>query len=161
MARYSAYGLDELIDIFDDLATMPDEVPIGMLNAEADVLVKAQKSVGKSMGVHKTGMTLDSIQKKPIAKKTQAGWMQEIYPKGIRKEAVASSDSSDTTKTRYKKTKGKGYAVRNAEVAFINEFGKKGQPARPFIATANEQYGDAALAAAAEVYDNYLKSKGL
>lgn len=50
---------------------------------------------------------------------------------------------------------------RNAEVAFINEFGKHGQPARPFIKTANEEAADTAVEAAAKVYDKYLKSKNL
>ena len=54
-----------------------------------------------------------------------------------------------------------GSKRRNAEVAFVNEFGKAGQPARPFIGTANEKSADAAVEAAAGVYDKYLKSKNL
>ena len=32
--------------------------------------------------------------------------------------------------------------TRNAEIAFINEYGKRNQPARPFIRTAAETGGD-------------------
>lgn len=39
--------------------------------------------------------------------------------------------------------------------------GQKGQPARPFINTANARKGDEAVKAAAEVYDDFLKSKNL
>ena len=49
---------------------------------------------------------------------------------------------------------------RVAEIAFINEFGKKNQPARPFISQANESNAGAAVDAAADVYDRYLSSKG-
>lgn len=63
-----------------------------------------------------------------------------VYPKGTRKH---------------------GNKRRAAEVAFVNEFGKAGQPARPFIQTANEKAADAATDAAARVYDSFLKSKNL
>ena len=42
---------------------------------------------------------------------------------------------------------------------FVDEFGKQGQPARPFIQTANEKAADPATDAAARVYDGFLKSK--
>lgn len=60
-----------------------------------------------------------------------------------------------------KGTRSDGNKRRNAEVAFVNEYGKAGQPARPFINTANEKSADAAVEAAAGVYDKYLKSKNL
>ena len=42
---------------------------------------------------------------------------------------------------------------------YVDEFGKHGQPARPFIQTANEKAADRAIDAAARVYDDFLKSK--
>lgn len=50
---------------------------------------------------------------------------------------------------------------RNAAVAFINEYGKRNQAPRPFIATANEAAATPAVEAAAEIYDAFLQSKGL
>lgn len=56
---------------------------------------------------------------------------------------------------------------RNAEVAFINEFGKsgkhgkKGQPARPFIRTANEAAEERATEAEEKVYNDFLNGKNL
>ena len=61
-----------------------------------------------------------------------------VYPKGTRRH---------------------GNKRRAAEVAFVDEFGKRGQPARPFIQTANEKAADRAIDAAARVYDDFLKSK--
>ena len=51
--------------------------------------------------------------------------------------------------------------VRNAEIAFVNEFGRKDQKARPFIRTANEASAEATTRAGLEVYDRWLKSKNL
>ena len=51
--------------------------------------------------------------------------------------------------------------TRNAEIAFINEYGKRGVPARNFIRKANEQSAAASTQAAAAVYDKYLQSKEL
>ena len=71
-------------------------------------------------------------------KKTSDGRAIYVYPKGTRRH---------------------GNKRRAAEVAFVDEFGKQGQPARPFIQTANEKAADPATDAAARVYDGFLKSK--
>lgn len=51
--------------------------------------------------------------------------------------------------------------VRNAEIAFINEYGTRKQAPRPFIQRANEKAGQAACQAQAAVYDRWLKEKEL
>ena len=61
----------------------------------------------------------------------------------------------------YVSFKGTAHGNRVAEIAFINEFGKKNQPPRPFISTANEKHAEAAVEAAAKVYDEYLKKNNL
>jgi HK97 gp10 family phage protein len=131
MASFTQYGLEDLIQSFERLANIPDEVIDGMLNAGADVIAEKQKQVGRRMGVHKTGVTLESIVKSPKTGKAVAGRYIDIYPKGV------NADGN-----------------RNAEVAFINEFGKRGQLARPFMQTANEEAAQEATDAAAKVlYD--------
>lgn len=57
--------------------------------------------------------------------------------------------------------KGTQHGNRVAEIAFVNEFGKRKQPARPFIRTANDKAANAAADAAREVLDKYLKKEGL
>ena len=64
-----------------------------------------------------------------------------VYPQGSRKRGNTTTS--------------------NSEIAFINEFGKHGQPPRPFIQTANEKYADRAVDAAFDVYDEYLRSRNL
>lgn len=140
MARFECNDLAGLIMDLEELANMPDSVITDILNAEADIIVDAQKASARSMGVEDSGLTVSSIKKgKP--KTTSKGKAIYVYPQGSRK--------------RGNKT------TRNAEIAFINEFGKHGQPARPFINTANEKGADKAVNAALKVYDDYLKTKKL
>lgn len=141
MAQFNVVGLDELGISFEALANTPDSVIDEMLNAGADVIEKGQKTVGERMGVHKTGVTLDSIQKsKKIKVRAAGGRTIDVYPGGI------NADGN-----------------RNAEVAFINEYGAPGRgiPSRPFMRTANEEYADEMLQGEYAVYDDYLKSKNL
>ena len=82
------------------------------------------------MGVYRTGETLSSIRPGKMKRGRNGGGMIYVTPQGV-------NDREE----------------RNAAVAFINEYGKRNQAPRPFIATANE--------AAAEIYDAFLQSKGL
>ncbi len=92
------------------------------------------------MGVYDTGTTAQSITYDKKLKDTKDGKAIYVYPQGTRRD---------------------GNSRRVAEVAFVNEFGKTGQPGRPFINTANEKKADSAVDAAAGVYDRFLKSKNL
>ncbi len=140
MAELSTSGLDELLSDLSSIAELPDAVVLEMLAAEAGVIAEAQAAEARAMGVLDTGKTAESITFDKKLKTTADGKAIYVYPKGTR---------SDGNKRRV------------AEVAFINEFGKDGQPGRPFIRTANERKGDEAVEAAAKVYDDFLKSKNL
>lgn len=145
MANISFSGLDELMLSMQEIAEIPDDVQDEMLNAMADVTVEAQKAEGKAMGVEDTngetpGLMLSKIKKGKI-KIRDGQRVLYITPTGTRK--------------RGKKR------VRNAEIAFINEYGKKGQKARPFIRVGNERSAEAATEAAKAVHDKWLQSKNL
>ena len=116
------------------------EVVLEMLVAEAEVIAPAQEAEARAMlsGEYSTGETAQSISYDKKLKKTSDGRAIYVYPKGTRRH---------------------GNKRRAAEVAFVDEFGKQGQPARPFIQTANEKAADPATDAAARVYDGFLKSK--
>jgi len=148
MASMTVIGLDELIPDFAALAELPDSVIDDMLLAKADVIEKAQQNAARTMlgGAYYTGTTAGSI-KRGKSKKTADGRVIEIKPEGSR---------SDNVRKGYKKS-----TRRNAEVAFINEFGKKGQPARPFIDKANNAAGDEATAKAEKIYHAFVDSKNL
>jgi len=142
MAGMTVDGLDGLMDDFAALAALPDQVAEDMLNAEADVLVKAQRAEIKSRwrGPYSQGISAKSVKKGKV-KPSGIGHSISVYPQGTR-------------------TRGK-QRVRNAEIAFINEYGKTGQPARPAINTANKKKEQEAVEAAEKVYHAYLDSKNL
>ena len=143
MAKVEFKGIDELMLSMQEVAALPDEVVDAMLDARADVVVAAQRKSAQRMlvGPYAKGDTAKSIKKgKPKLRDGQR--VLYVTPTGSRK-------------------RGRAKAVRNAEIAFINEYGTRKIPARNFIRTANESCADAATAAEFEVYSRYLEKKGL
>lgn len=140
MAEISTSGLEELFEDMAAIAELPDEVILEMLTAEAEVIAEAQAAEARAMGVVDKGITAGSITFDKKLKVTKDGKAISVHPKGTRSD---------------------GNRRRVEEVAFINEYGKEGQPARPFIGTANARKGDEAVQAAERVYDEFLKSKNL
>lgn len=140
MASFSVNDLDGLMLDMAAAAELPDDVAEEMLLAEAKIVEEAQVYTGKTMGVYDTGQTLASIGHGEMKLSRDGGRVLYVTPQGVNDKGV-----------------------RNAEVAFINEFGapERGIPARPFISTACENAADAAAEAAAKIYDKYLKSKNL
>lgn len=140
MARLEVNGLSELSLSLEEMASIPEEVLDEMLNAQADVIADAQKKKARAYGVYKTGGVIASIRKGKI-KRLRDGKSIMVSFQGSRQRGNIST--------------------REAEIAFINEFGKRNQPARPFIRDANESAADGAIQASETVYDNWLKSKNL
>lgn len=144
MGRLTVNGIDALSDDFAALARLPDSVIDGILDAEADVILPAQRAeIEKQWNGPKnlsTGMSAKSIKKGKV-KKDRDGRSLSIYPKGTRKRG--------------------GQTTRNAEIAFINEYGKRGQPARPAISTANMKKEKEATDAGERVYNQFLDSRNL
>lgn len=138
MATFSAHGVDELSLSLKQLIELSDETHEEMLTAQANVLAKAQSAKAKTM-------------------------LQGPYNKG----AVASAVNITKTKitkggrVKYITFKGTQHGNRIAEIAFVNEYGTKSQPARPFIRTANAESEDEAVAAAEKVYNARLDKSGL
>ncbi|MCD8200369.1 MAG: hypothetical protein LUD25_05420 [Coriobacteriaceae bacterium] len=140
MAKISTDGLASLKLSFEELASIPDSVLTNMVDAEADVIVTAQKAKARSMGVVDTGAMVASITKGKVSKSSD-GVSIEVLPQGSVHRG------------------GKTYSL--SERAFLNEFGTRHQAPRPFIKQANEESMDKALSAAEKIYDNYLKTKNL
>ena len=138
MATFRIDGLEEFSLSLDEIAKIPDAVLDEMIAAQADIIEAAQKASAEAFGVKDTGIMQSSIGRgKP--RRTKDGRSVSIYPRGSRKRGNTS--------------------VREAEIGFINEFGKKGQSARPFIKTANERHAEEAVNASEKIYRNYVESK--
>lgn len=143
MAGFVTQGLDSLMLDLQTVASMPEEVQDEILNAEADVVVAAQKRKVREMGIYdgeSTVHVVNAIKKsKPTTKKGQR--VIYVTPKGSRKRG-------NTT-------------TRNAEILFVNEFGKRGQEARPAVATANAESAEDTTAAGMRVWSEFLEKNHL
>lgn len=138
MARLEVNGIENVSLGFEKLSELPDALLEDMLLAEAEVVEKAQKRKGIAYGVHLSGVTLASITHGRMQRAKGGGRVMQVYP--------GAKNSEGNT---------------NAEVAFINEYGKRGQAARPFIRDANEEAAEPAVSAAEAVYDGWLKKHNL
>jgi len=138
MARIEFSGIGEMESALSDIANDIDGLADEMLNAMGDVVVPAQKKTASSMlrGKYYKGAVMASIQKSRV-KRGKGGKVMFI-------EFVGTQHGEDLS-----------------TIAYINEYGKTNQPARPFIMTANEQSEVEAVEKAASVLFNHYKGKGL
>lgn len=142
MASFELYGFDGLQDALSRISDIPFGVIEEALDGMADVAVDKIRNTGESMGVRDPESNthiLDKIKKAREAKKTQSGGYRNITFSGTR-------------------TRGKT-KTRNAEIAFINEYGKRGQKARPFIGTAMNRYEEQITAPAEKVIGDWIESE--
>ena len=124
MATLKIVGLEGLEEAIYAIADIPWEVKEDALNAMAEVAKEKIRSTGESMGVRDPESDVHILDKITLtkAKKTDSGGSQDINFSGSR--------------TRH------GIKTRNAEIAFVNEYGKRGQNARPFIGRAMSENED-------------------
>ena len=148
MARLRVDAIDVLIDDLSSLATLPDTVLEDILNAEADVIVQAQRAEIERQwkGPYSMRISAKSVKKDRKMKGLgDRGFYHfiNIYPQGTRTRGEES--------------------IRNAEIAFINEYGapSRGIAARPALGPATERKKREAVEAGEKVYHAYLDSKNL
>ena len=141
MAEFHFSGIDELCLSLKEIEEIPEEIVDEMLSAQADVLVTEIRRRGKGYGVDDTGKMLKSIKiGKP--KRGKSGSRQLIVsPRGSRKRGNTST--------------------KNAEIAFLTNYGTRHQPARPFWSDAELLSEKSMEAAGLEVYNGYLLSNDL
>ena len=141
MAKLELYGFEDLDAAFARIADIPFEVTEDALDAMAEVAVDKIRSTGESMGVRDPESDvhiLDKI-KRLKAKETQEGGYENITFEGSR--------TRDNTKTR------------NAEIAFVNEYGKRTQPARPFIRQALSAHEDEIYAPGEKIVGDWIEDE--
>ena len=143
MAEFSCNGLDDLMLSLHEIAAIPEEVQDEMLLAGADVVAQAQREKVKAYGIY------DGSSPRHVADTIKPGRVK--LKKGQRVIYVTPTGS---------RRRGKS-VTRNAEILFVNEYGKRGQKARPAIRDANEACAEQMVSAQMAVYDKHLRSKDL
>ena len=143
MAEFSCNGLDDLMLSLQEIAEIPEDVQDEMLRAGADVVAKAQQELVKAYGIY------DGSSPKHVAESIKPGKVK--IKKGQRVIYVTPTGSRRRGKT----------VTRNAEILFVNEYGRRGQKARPAVRDANEACAEKTTAAMAAVHEKWLKSKNL
>lgn len=135
MGRFNVSGMDGLESMFSHVSEIPYWVLEDMLDKQADVVVTAQRQTAESMlsGPHNKGAVKRAIKKGKTKR---------------RKDGLV----------KYVTFAGQQHGSRVAEIAFINEFGKKGQDARPFVKVANEKCGNDSQLAAEKVFDDWIET---
>ena len=124
MARVNALGIDELLADMEKAGKIPDATRKKMLDEGAKILEKEIVQQMLMYGIYDRGTTRRSI-KRGVVKYSKGGYYVEVWPAGIRHK-----DYDHLAKTR------------NAEVAFIAEYGTSKIQARPFMSTAVKYAAD-------------------
>jgi len=139
MALVSLQGFSELDAMFQKLGDVPWDVTQDALNRMASVGEDAVRSTGRAMNVRDPDSTVHILDKvthtKP--KQTEDGGFCKVTFSGSRRRGNT--------------------ATRNAEIAFLNEYGTDHQEARPFIRQAGEQYGDEISAPGAQLVGDWME----
>lgn len=104
-----------------------DDLPVGLidelLTAEADVIEPFIRENAKKMlsGPYSTGLSAKSLTRKPPGYGKDKSRQLVLVWRGTRREFIKNGKA-----VRRKE-------IRNAEVAFLNEYGTRNNPPRPFI----------------------------
>lgn len=124
MGEFTTVGLEEVAQKFlrmEEAATKA--VPL-MLEAGANVLVKAQQDEAAAMGIKETAGFIKSIKATQVKGDDTERYV-EVYPQG---KAKHGNDR-----------KGDKSNVRYATIGFIAQYGTSKIPARPYMTAANEK----------------------
>jgi len=140
MAELTVNGMEGLMLSMQELANIPEDVQDEILNAQADVVIAAQQKKARAYGLHDTGLMIRKIGKTKVKNKAD-GKVIYVYPQGSRKRGKT--------------------VTRNAEIAFVGEYGTRSQRGRPFVRDANEESAEATTQAGAAVLSRWQESKGL
>ena len=141
MARLEISGLDGLEAAMKRISEIPPAVKTDALGSMADIAAAAIRRSGESMGVRDPESDVHILDKitKSKAKLSASGGYQDITFSGSRVRG----------KTR----------TRNAEIAFVNEYGKRGQSPRPFIGQAMNQNEEKIAAAGGDVLGDWIEKE--
>ena len=111
MAEFKAVGLDELALSLQEIAEIPEDIQDEMLRAQGDIVAQAQRESAQRYGIQRTGTLIRSIKPGKVKLDKHGNRVLYVTPVGSRVRG--------------------GKKTTNAEIAFLNEYGTRGQRARP------------------------------
>ena len=139
MASLELQGFESLEDAFRRISEIPFSVTSEALDGMAEVAAGKIRDQGERMGVR------DPESDEHILDRIKTGKPKQTESGGY--ETITFSGSRTRGKSR----------TRNAEIAFVNEYGKRGQAARPFIGLAMTQNEDAILQPAEKAIGDWIE----
>ncbi len=141
MATLKIEGMDGLNAAFGRIQNVPADAKTKALSDMADIAAAAIRRSGEAMGVRDPESEVHILDKisKAKARMTASGGYQDITFSGSRRRG-------NTT-------------TRNAEIAFVNEYGKRGQQARPFIGQAMTQNEEKIAAAGGDALGDWIENE--
>lgn len=138
MARIEFGDIEALMDDLRQLGEDTEEMALEIVTEQQDILYEAQQKTTESM--------------------LQGPYYAGGVEKGMTKKTPFSTGNGAEAHITFE---GMQHGSRIGEIAFINEYGKTNQPARPFIQMAIEQEDGNLGKAADKIMDKYLKRAGL
>lgn len=138
MAEFNTVGLESIIEAFSRREQATTEAVPRMLQAGADVLVKAQKAEAAAMGLNETGGFINSIKATPVKGDDREKHI-DIFPQGRAKHG--NDRKGDKSNVRY------------ATIGFVAEYGTSSKAARPYMTVANDKAQDKVIAAEMEEWE--------
>lgn len=151
MARFSSSGLDEIIEDMEKMGQTTGALADKMLLAGAEQVKIAWKEAATKHGLRLTSQMFNSINYSRKIKTVRDVKQVDIYPMGM---------------STYTQKNGKKYArqepVRNAEVAFINNYGTPDGTVKAthFVDTADDIAGPKVEEVLRKIYDEWLGENG-
>lgn len=139
MASLEFEGLDDLLNAFDRISDIPEDVQSNALNAMGQIAKDLIQKKGEDMRIRDDESTTHILDKLTLKK-----------PKFSRDEShlditFAGNRVRGKTKTR------------NATIAFVNEYGKRNQTARPFVGLAMTENADKITNAGADILLDWME----
>lgn len=128
----------EVIVAMEHLAEFPADVRKAMVKAKADIVAEAIEYNAATM--------------------LQGPYNQYGVARSVKVAKPSATKAGATCKIQFA---GEQHGNRLAEIAFVNEYGKKSQNARPFIKKSIKDTQELATKAAYDVLDRYIKGLGL
>lgn len=141
MAKIELKGFDDLCEAFNRIADIPPEITSEALEEMAKVGEIKVRETGQAMGVRDPESD------------------EHILDKIKRKKPKLSSGGGFSVVTFEGKRKRGKKETRNAEIAFVNEYGSRKVKARPFIGTAVQKYEDQIVKPALDIVGDWIENE--